>query len=241
MAEKDDIIRKLDMEIEAYIEASKNEPSGSRMKKLEYYTALRNELDIMPMNEPLIAALADYDGYLACADKLLTAYAKTADNETDYTELSFRFVSNIYSETRMNKLYDRMNSEHEAFKEKLLKMSPKEVYSKAYEICMKDDILMLLENDAFSYRKIDTLLSFEYPLDAIYQEWLDTDSSHMDMLLDSMNNLVEKQDRYLQNQSGAVDNVSLPDDIAVWNAMYDGDEERFPESEENEDGEDMEL
>ncbi|PWL54467.1 MAG: hypothetical protein DBY36_02385 [Clostridiales bacterium] len=239
MAEKADVIRNLDQEIEGFNENSKTQPADLRMKKLEYYTALRNGIDVMPLNAPQIDALARCDNLLFMADRVFTAHVNKSETQPDYTSLCFWFADDVYREERMNKLWERLNSENEGYREELLQKTPKEIYESAYEISMKNELVMLFEESNISARRIDALLTLEYPLDALYREWLDSDASFLDMLLDSSENLIEKQDAYLQRQDYITHGETPSEDITLWNAMYDGDEMRYS-GEDNEADEDLE-
>ena len=88
-------------------------------------------------------------------------------------------------------VYDKMSNEFESFTEKLKKMTPMQVFDKAYEITMKQDILSLFDYEiTLSKNDLKILLGLSYPLDAVFQEWLDNDYSHMDMLRDTIDNLL---------------------------------------------------
>ena len=239
MAEMNEVIQRLDKEIEAFIVKSKNQSADFRMKRLEYYTALRNGLEVMPLNDPQIDALASHANLMETADMLYKKHIVPNEKAPDFTELTFRLVDTVYREERMEKLWERLQSDNESLKDTITQKSGFEAYERAYEICIKNDILMLFEESDISARKIDTLLSFKHPLDAMYQEWLDTDVSHMDMLRDTVENLIHEQDAYLQRQDFITHGETPSEDISIWNAMYDGDEMRF-NGEENKADEDLE-
>lgn len=239
MAEKNDVIRKLDQEIESFAAANGERSANFRWSKLDYYKALRNGLDVMPLNSPQINALYGCENLLKKADEIYTKHILSGDTRRDGAEFAYNLVDTVYREERMEKLWKRLQSENESLKETLLQKTAGEVYDKAYEISIKNDLLMLFDESNISAREIDTLLSFKHPLDAMYQEWLDTDVSHMDMLRDTVNNLIHEQDAYLQRQDYITHGETPSEDIAVWNAMYDGDEMRYS-GEENETDEDLE-
>jgi hypothetical protein len=239
MSVKDDVLRKLDQDIEAFIKSSADMPASFRMKRLEHYTALRNGLDMMPLNAPQMDVLSRCDNLLKIADEIYNRHIAPDDNQPDFTELTYRLIDYVYREERMEKLWERLQGENESFREEMLQKSPNEVYEKAYEITIKNDLLMLFEEINISARKIDTLMSFDYPLYAMYREWLDTDASHMDMLRDTVDNLIHEQDKYLQRQDFIIQGETPSEDISIWNAMYDGDNMRFTGN-ENEADEDLE-
>lgn len=89
MAERTEVIKKLDQAIEGFIENSKSQSADFRMKKLAYYTALRNGIDMMPLNAPQIEALARCEHPLDIADCVLNLHTEKGETEPDYTALSF--------------------------------------------------------------------------------------------------------------------------------------------------------
>ena len=89
-------------------------------------------------------------------------------------------------------LYEKMSNEQDNFIEKLKHSSPEEIISKAYEKVMRDDILMLFDNDFLDTKQTKALLKLEYPLAACYDEWLKNDCTYMDMLRDTVDDFSEK-------------------------------------------------
>ena len=83
-------------------------------------------------------------------------------------------------------LYEKMSNEQDNFIENLKHSSLEEIISAAYEKVMRDDILMLFENDFLDTKQTKALLKLEYPLSACYDEWLKNDCSYMDMLRDTV-------------------------------------------------------
>lgn len=85
-------------------------------------------------------------------------------------------------------LYKKASKEQDDYVEHLKTLSPQEIIDKAYEKVMRDDILMTFENDYMSEylsdKQVKELLKLDYPLSACYEEWMDTDYSHMEMLRD---------------------------------------------------------
>ena len=81
-------------------------------------------------------------------------------------------------------LCEKVSQEYDSFIEGLKRMSPDEIIEHSYEKVFKEDILMSLDNNDLPDDRAKALLSLESPLDEIYHEWLDADSSYMDLLLD---------------------------------------------------------
>lgn len=242
MSVKDDVLRKLDQDIDAFIKSSSDMPASLRMKRLENYAALRNDLDMMPLNAPQMDALARCDDLLNIADEIYNRHIAPDDNQPDFTELTYQLVDHIYHKSRMMDLRVRVSREMAALREELSGLTPEKILDRAYEFTMKNEFFLAVDNGDFSFRKVDALLTFEHPLDAIYDNWLHQDLSFDSVLEDSLQMTIERQDEYLQRQDFIVQGETPSEDISVWNAMYDGDRMRFieDETEENESGEDLE-
>jgi len=66
--------------------------------------------------------------------------------------------------------------------EAIKQLPPEEIMSKAYEITIKADILMCFEGD-LDEKDAQALLNLDTPLNDIYNDWMNVDSSwHMDTL-----------------------------------------------------------
>ncbi len=81
-------------------------------------------------------------------------------------------------------LYQKASKEQDAFVEHLKTLPPEQIIDKSYEKVMRDDILMTFEDDYLSDKQIAELIKLDYPLSACYDEWMETDASHMEMLRD---------------------------------------------------------
>lgn len=77
--------------------------------------------------------------------------------------------------------------------EEFEKLPPNEIVDRSYELTMKKDILIILENEDLPLSYAEKLPEKEYPIDAIYQEWLDNDYSYMDMLRETVNDYAKKE------------------------------------------------
>ena len=76
-------------------------------------------------------------------------------------------------------LYQKASKEQEVYVEHLKRLPPEHIIDKAYEKVMRDDILMTFEDDYLSDKQIAELIKLDYPLLACYNEWMDTDYSHI--------------------------------------------------------------
>ncbi len=240
MAEKTDIIRKLDQEIEGFIESGKAQSADLRIKKLEYYTALQNGIDIMPLNPPQIDALARCDKLLETADRVYDFHAGKDETQPDYTALCFWYVDDVYQTERMKLLRYKTARDMTEYKNSLMKLPPEKIMDSAYEFTMKNELYLLVDAGELPARQVDTLLTYEHPLEELYAEWLDCDLSFDDVLRDSIQLAVEKQEDYLKWQNLLNHNGTPSEDISVWNAMYEGDDMRVPDDNAEETAEDLE-
>ena len=88
-------------------------------------------------------------------------------------------------------LYEKMSNEQNDFIENLKHLPPEKIISSAYEKVMRDDILMLFDDDFLDTKQMKALLKLEYPLSACYDEWLKNDCTYMDMLRDTVDDFSE--------------------------------------------------
>lgn len=100
-------------------------------------------------------------------------------------------------------LYQKALKEQDAFIEHLKTLPPEQIIDRSYEKAMRDDILMSFEDDYLSDKQVAELIKLDYPLSACYDEWMDTDVSHMEMLRDTIDSyakrLVEENEEQKQN------------------------------------------
>ena len=95
-----------------------------------------------------------------------------------------------------NMLYEKMQKEYNSFLEKIKSeqsVKPNQAIESAYEIVYKQDILYCFEDDDLnlSYKERKHLLSKKRPLEFLYQEWLTTDCTHMQMIRDCIKDSTE--------------------------------------------------
>ena len=110
--------------------------------------------------------------------------------------------------TNVDTLYYKMQSEYDSFIENVKTKSPKEIVEAAYEITYKHDILCLFEDKdctIISEEQAKVLLAEKFPLDALYEGWMDTDVSVMDDLRDSVKTTSERiADDFMQKNKGVI-------------------------------------
>ena len=76
-------------------------------------------------------------------------------------------------------LYQKMYEEQERFKEELRNVSPQEVMLNAYELVIREDILLYMEEHDLSDAQAKALLKSEHPLNDIFEEWENHEGQHM--------------------------------------------------------------
>ena len=88
-----------------------------------------------------------------------------------------------------------MKMEYDEYIHKMEILPPKEIIKNAYEIVYKYEILYMFETEDCYYRIYDPvdgqrpykkLLEMDYPLDYLYQKWIDWDGSVIEELESSI-------------------------------------------------------
>lgn len=97
-----------------------------------------------------------------------------------------------------DRVYEKMSAEYDRFIESMKQLSGEEAISNSYEKVFKEDILMCFEESdmSISTKQAKALLAEKNPLDYLYQEWLSSDYSYLDVLRDNISdslNFLEKQ------------------------------------------------
>lgn len=121
------------------------------------------------------------------------------DHETNVKIIAWKYNCAPYEDVEgeivmdlQTKLYEKAKAEQDKFVYELLQKSSKEVMEAAYEKVLRDDILMIFENEDMDSEVVETLLKLEYPLAECYEHWLQSDCSHMDMLKDTVEDLAAR-------------------------------------------------
>ena len=82
-----------------------------------------------------------------------------------------------------DRLYDRMYAENKAFLCEIRAKPVDEIISHAHEIARREDILLLFQDETnLDQRQLEVLLEFEYPLSALYNDWVSRDTGEMEQL-----------------------------------------------------------
>lgn len=81
-------------------------------------------------------------------------------------------------------LFNKLNSELQDFIHELQTSSPETIISQAYELVIKEDIVIAFECENIDSAKCRALLKEKNPLQKLYEEWEHTESSHMQEIRD---------------------------------------------------------
>lgn len=84
------------------------------------------------------------------------------------------------------RLYERMQEELDEFRTSLLDLDPMEIMEKAYELTIKEDIVLALENENLSSKDANTLMKSEHPLQDCYEKYERSYSHHMDEIISAV-------------------------------------------------------
>ena len=97
-------------------------------------------------------------------------------------------------------LYEKMSAEYDSFIERLKQMPPEQIIEHAYEKVMKEDLLSCFEFTDRSQTEAKAMYLQKYPLDALYEAWMKTDASYMDMLRDSADECVKSAVKMMKDR-----------------------------------------
>lgn len=105
-----------------------------------------------------------------------------------------------------DKLYKKMQAELDKFIADWKSKPSEDTIELAYELTYKEEILNSFDFDLegrtpVPIEQAKALLAMKYPLDYLYQEWIDYDNSPLDMLRDSNNLAIEKAVNYLKSRT----------------------------------------
>lgn len=89
-------------------------------------------------------------------------------------------------------LYEKVQAEYDAFIEELKQMTAEQVIEKAYQKVIKEEMVTEIQNGNLEQVEAKALCREKFPLEHMYQDWLDTDVSHMEMLKNSIDDTAKK-------------------------------------------------
>ena len=91
------------------------------------------------------------------------------------------------SEELNTALYERLSAEQTAFIYELKRSPPELIIEQAYELVIREDILLSLEENDLTDKQCRALLKKEKPLSDLFLAWENSESGHME----DIRNLIE--------------------------------------------------
>lgn len=85
-------------------------------------------------------------------------------------------------------LYEKMYVEQKKFLEKLKNSTPEIVIQNAYELVIREDILLSLEENDLDAKQCKALLREKKPLDKLFLAWEKHEGDHMNEIRDCIEN-----------------------------------------------------
>ena len=100
-------------------------------------------------------------------------------------------------------LYYKLKTEYNSFISNLKNCSAEEIVAKSYEIVMKEELCTIFypENNQYNINQIKALNKTKYPLQKLYNAWIDSDYCIHQVLEDSTFDLLEELIRVQKNKS----------------------------------------
>lgn len=89
-------------------------------------------------------------------------------------------------------LYEKAYAEYEIFLENLFSLPKEEIIKRCYEKVYKEELVSILETGSFLEKEAKKLWELDYPLEELYQEWMDNDYSCVDNLEQTIRDLIAK-------------------------------------------------
>lgn len=131
-------------------------------------------------------------------DKLLWLYAaEPAETESGSTFTDPKAIIHFddTSPEEMNcQLYLKMDQELDDYRMKLMEMEPEEILRHAYDLSLREDIVMAMENNNLEPAEAAALLQLDQPLEAAVQAFESGEnSSHMDEMWQAIENAASAQ------------------------------------------------
>ena len=89
-------------------------------------------------------------------------------------------------------LYEKIYAEQQEFISSLKTMTPENVIQYAYELVIREDILLSLEENDLNAKQCKALLREKKPLDKLFLAWEKHEGSHMSEILDCVENKADE-------------------------------------------------
>lgn len=98
-------------------------------------------------------------------------------------------------------LYNKMYAEQEQFKSMLRSSSPEVVMQHSYELVMREDILLSLEENDLTPKQCKALLKQKEPLSELFLAWENGESNHMQEILSCIENKADELHSIIKTRS----------------------------------------
>lgn len=89
-------------------------------------------------------------------------------------------------------LYEKIYAEQQEFISSLKTMTPENIIQYAYELVIREDILLSLEENDLDAKQCKALLKEKKPLDKLFLAWEKHEGSHMTEILDCIENKADE-------------------------------------------------
>lgn len=99
-------------------------------------------------------------------------------------------------------LYEKMKSEQAEFMDNLLNSSPETIVEYAYEMIIREDILLSLEENELTLKQCKALLKEKEPLSKLFGAWEKHEGDHMKEILDCIENTADELVTLLKKREG---------------------------------------
>lgn len=184
------IVDKIDAELARFAGSIPVESQDSIFEReLDVMTHIRDALYSLPIPNELHPSIFSQENILKEVFLFWineTVKAEPADKVALSYECAANWLSGVRDDFQADLLRERLAAEHEAFIEEERQKAPDEIIEDAWKIACMADLVMALEGEDLDPQDIDALLTIEYPLHAIYDEFLSKDvESHMYALTDT--------------------------------------------------------
>lgn len=94
--------------------------------------------------------------------------------------------------TKREKLIALIEQEQANYLAEMQTKTPAELIERAYEICYREDIALVLQSMPLRNHELDYLLTLPNPVGFMYSEWLKTDATIHDMLSDTVRDVLDE-------------------------------------------------
>lgn len=185
------IVDKIDAELAEFTGGTPVESRDSEFfDKLEALTQIRNALYSLPIPDELNQSIFSRESVIGEVYLFWLDEAVRGTRDLDKVALCYESAANwldgVRHEHRNALLRDRLAVEHEAFIEEERQKTPDKIIEDAWKIACMDDLLTALGDEDLSPQNVDALLTIEYPLHTIYDEFLSKDNEgHIYDLIDT--------------------------------------------------------